>query len=231
MSNKPFLQQFLRYVPLTMLFMLFLFLACKKEKAEAEVAKIDTIPTLVMQIQKCSKLYTAECKMHKIITHDDKVSLHGKFMETDYNIDLPVGSRKVAIPMDATIKAYIDFSSFSEASILRNGDKLNVVLPDPKVQLTSTSINHEEVKQFVALTRSRFTDEELTNYEQQGRKAIIADIPQTNIVEQARESAARILIPMFVQMGFKEADITVSFRKDFNKNNIGLLLENNTAGK
>ena len=104
-------------------------------------------------------------------------------------------------------------------------------MPDPKVQLTSTSINHEEVKQFVALTRSRFTDEELTNYEQQGRKAIIADIPQTNIVEQARESAARILIPMFVQMGFKEADITVSFRKDFNKNNIGLLLENNTAGK
>ena len=108
MSNKPFLQQFLRYVPLTMLFMLFLFSACKKEKAEAEVAKIDTIPTLVMQIQKCSKLYTAECKMHKIVTHDDKVSLHGKFMETDYNIDLPVGSRKVAIPMDATIKAYID---------------------------------------------------------------------------------------------------------------------------
>ena len=212
--------------------MAWLLVACSGGKGEAPQAPaIDTIPTMVMQIQKCSRLYTAECRIHKIVTHDDKASLHGRFMKTDYDIPLPLGQRKVAIPMDATVKAYIDFASFGEANILRSGSKINVVLPDPRVQLSATSISHDEVKQYVALMRRRFTDAELTAYERQGRQAIIAAIPQTGLIESARENAAHILIPMFVQMGFKEADITVSFRKDLDRNNIGLLLETNGGGK
>ena len=55
--------------------------SCSRHKTEQETVNIDTIPMMVMQIQKCSKLYTAEYKVHKIITHDDKMKLNGSFMK------------------------------------------------------------------------------------------------------------------------------------------------------
>ena len=42
-------------------------------------------------------------------------------------------NRKVAIPMDATLKAYVDFSGFSAKNVNRQGDKIEIILPDPKV--------------------------------------------------------------------------------------------------
>lgn len=202
--------------------------SCSRHKTEQETVTIDTIPMMVMQIQKCSKLYTAEYKVHKIITHDDKMKLNGSFMKKDFSINLPLGSRKIAIPMDATLKAYIDFANFNEDNVKRQGDKIEIILPDPHVTLTSTRINHDEIKQYVALTRSRFSDEELSSYERQGREAIIKDIPSMGMMDMARESAARTLIPMIEQMGFEESNITVSFRKHYTLNDIKSLLDKTT---
>ena len=202
--------------------------SCSRHKTEQETVTIDTIPMMVMQIQKCSKLYTAEYKVHKIITHDDKMKLNGSFMKKDFSINLPLGSRKIAIPMDATLKAYIDFADFNEDNVKRQGDKIEIILPDPHVTLTSTRINHDEIKQYVALTRSRFSDEELSSYERQGREAIIKDIPSMGMMDMARESAARTLIPMIEQMGFEESIITVSFRKHYTLNDIKSLLDKTT---
>lgn len=189
---------------------------------------MDTIPTMVMQIQKCSKLYTTEVHVHKIITHDDQLKLNGSFMKKDFSINLPLGKRKIAIPMDATLKAYIDFSNFSEENVHKKGQKIEIILPDPRVTLTSTRINHEEIKQYVALTRSNFSDEELASYSQQGRDAIIHDINSLGIIDLARESAARTLIPMIEQMGYREEDITISFRKQFTLEDIKTLLDKTT---
>lgn len=202
--------------------------SCSRHKTEQETVNIDTIPMMVMQIQKCSKLYTAEYKVHKIITHDDKMKLNGSFMKKDFSINLPLGSRKIAIPMDATLKAYIDFADFNEDNVKRQGDKIEIILPDPHVTLTSTRINHDEIKQYVALTRSRFSDEELSSYERQGREAIIKDIPSMGMMDMARESAARTLIPMIEHMGFEESNITVSFRKHYTLNDIKSLLDKTT---
>lgn len=202
--------------------------SCSRHKTEQETVTIDTIPMMVMQIQKCSKLYTAEYKVHKIITHDDKMKLNGSFMKKDFSINLPLGSRKIAIPMDATLKAYIDFADFNEDNVKRKGDKIEIILPDPHVTLTSTRINHDEIKQYVALTRSRFSDEELSSYERQGREAIIKDIPSMGMMDMARESAARTLIPMIEHMGFEESNITVSFRKHYTLNDIKSLLDKTT---
>lgn len=202
--------------------------SCSRHKTEQETVTIDTIPMMVMQIQKCSKLYTAEYKVHKIITHDDKMKLNGSFMKKDFSINLPLGSRKIAIPMDATLKAYIDFADFNEDNVKKQGDKIEIILPDPHVTLTSTRINHNEIKQYVALTRSRFSDEELSSYERQGREAIIKDIPSMGMMDMARESAARTLIPMIEQMGFEESNITISFRKHYTLNDIKSLLDKTT---
>ena len=192
----------------------------RKQTPRQQPEYVDTIPMLVMQVQKCSRLYTAEYKMHKIITHDDEIRMKGKFLNQDYDVALSMGSRKIAIPIDATVKAYIDLSSFSEKNVRRFGDKINVTLPDPRIEMTSSRINHGEIRKYVALTRQNFSDKEMAGYEQQGRQAIINDIPQTGIMEMAKESAARVMVPFFVGMGFNEKDITISFRKDFSDNEI-----------
>lgn len=178
---------------------------------------IDTIPQLVTQIQKTSKLYTSEYRVHKIITHDDELQLKGSFMKQDFEITLPAGKRKVAIPIDATLKAYIDFANFSEKNIRREGRKITIILPDPVIEVTSTKINHQDIKQYVALTRENFSDEELADYEQQGRASIVNSIPKADLTENARASATHVIIPIIMQMGFKDKDITVEFSKDYDQ--------------
>ena len=205
--------------------------ACSGDDAEQRQTanayqSIDTVPMLIQQIQKCARLYTTEMKVHKIVTHDDVVRLQGSLLKQNVNIKLPVGDRKVAIPIDATLKAYIDFSEFSERNIERSGDgKITILLPDPKVELTSTKINQKEIRSYVGLVRAGFSDEEMTRYEQQGREAIIQSIPQLGLIEMARESAARTLIPLIQQMGYREEDITIAYRKEFRPFDVRKYLE------
>lgn len=202
-----------------------------REKAEETVLKgVDTIPMLVTQVQQCSRLYTTEYHVHKIITHDDEMKVSGTFMKRDFSIDLPLGERRIAIPMDATLKAYIDLSGFSGKNIRRNGRQLVITLPDPKITLTSTKIEHKDVRQYVALTRRNFSDAELTSYEAQGRKQIIDAVPQMGIIEQAQASAARQLVPIFTAMGYKDSEITISFRKRFTISDLKQLIKVNEKG-
>lgn len=194
-----------------------LLLSCGK-KAEPATAPepVDTIPMMISQLRKCSRLYTSEYRIHKIITHEDQVKLSGTVLQKDFNIDLPIGERRIAIPMEATVKAYVDFSKFSKDNVERRGDKLTVYLPDPQIVLTSTRINHKEIRRQVALMRRNFSDKELADYEQQGRKAIVEATKQMDIDENVRQHAANTIIPMIVAMGFRQEDITVTFRKSGN---------------
>ena len=212
-----------RFVSIIMLSVTVMLMACgQKTETEksSESVVIDTIPQMVMQIQQCSRLYTTEVKVHKIVTHDDVVRLKGNLMNKQFNIPLPLGDRKIAIPMDATLKAYIDFSEFDERSIERDGDKITILLPDPQVVLTSSKINQKEIKEYVGLVRAHFSDSEMSNYEQQGRQAIINGIPDMHIIETAQANAARVLVPMMVQMGYREENITIAFRKNLTINDI-----------
>ena len=210
-----------------------MMLACgNKAKAPQEQPQvIDTIPMMIMQIQKCSKLYTAEYHVHKIVTHTDQLKLKGSILQQVFNIQLPIGDRKVAIPMDATLKASVDFSQFSEKSIRRNGEKIEITLPDPEVTMTSSRIDHANVKKHVSILRSNFTDAELTNLEKQGRAAILNSVPKMGIIDMAKENAARTIIPMIVQMGFKEENITITFRKQFTAADLPRLLDTGTIEK
>lgn len=203
-----------------------LLIACNPSPQEGKEgnASLDSIPHMVMQIKKCSKLYTAEYNVHKIVTHDDQIRLRGTILSKEFDIPLPMGNRKIAIPLDAKLKAYIDFADFSEKNVKRRGQKIEIILPDPQVELTSSRINHEEIKKQVPLLRANFTDEEITNYERQGRAAIIAAVPQMGIIPTAQEAAAHTLIPLIRQMGFQEQDITISFRKEFTLDDMPTLM-------
>lgn len=175
----------------------------------------DALPEIVTQIQAQGRLYSTEYQLHKIITQDDTKQLQGSVFNQKYNIDLPLGKRSIAIPIEATVKAYVDFSDFSESNVRRQGDGIEIILPDPQFELTSTRVCHDEVKQYIPLLRSNFSDRELTALAQAGRAAIERDLPKLNLTEPARQNMARVLIPMLRQMGFEEDQITVTFRKQF----------------
>ena len=189
------------------------FTGCKDNGKTGDVQRkdIDTIPMMVQQIKECSRLYTAEYKVHKIVTHSDTTKISGKILGKEMSLSMPGGRRKVAIPIDATLKAYIDFADFSEDNVTRDGDMIRITLPNPHVVMTSSRIDHEGIKKYVSLIRRDFSDEELSHYEKQGRADIIADIPKLGILGSARRSAATQLLPIISMLGIKQENIIISF--------------------
>lgn len=201
---------------LFLLALVALMAACShKTKVETAVEPADTLQLVAGRVRQCARLYTTNVIVNKIITHTDEAKVQGRLLGHDIDMALPLGERRVAIPITATLKAYVDFSDFSSRNVRRHGDKIEITLPTPHVELTATKIDHKQTKQVVPLLRGNFTDVELQNYERQGRDSIIAAIPTDRIVEQARVNSARVLVPMLVDMGFRENDITITFSDDF----------------
>lgn len=203
---------------------LSLLSACRGEETKAEAVRVDTL-SLVMQVKECARLYTAEYEVHKLVLKDDPLRVKGNLFQRAFDVKVPIGERKVMIPLDVTLKAYIDFTGFDEKNVLRSGDRIVVTLPDPRVVVTSSRINHDEVKQFVSLTRSDYTSAELADFTRQGEDESLASVPQLGILEMARENAAHVLVPMLTRLGYDERNIVISFRKDFTTADMPLLLE------
>ena len=175
----------------------------------------DSLPLLVARIQQCARLYTTEYRVRKVVTHDDQLTFEGNFLGHEFSIDIPAGDRKIAIPINATLKGYVDFKNFDSQHVRRDSNRLEIILPDPQVELTSTEIDHDKVIDHVALVRRRFSDEELSDYERQGRESIIRTIPQLGIEKRARTAAVQLLMPLLQQMGFDTDQVVISFRRDF----------------
>ena len=194
-----------------LLLAIFMSASCKRGGTDGGGASIDTIPMMVQQIKECSRLYTAEYKVHKIITHSDTSKISATVLGQKLNLNLPGGRRKVAIPIDAVLKAYIDFSNFSEDNVRSEGGKIYIDLPNPHVVITSSKIDHEGIKKYVSIIRSDFSDEELALYEKQGRQDIINDIPNLGILNTARRSAASQLLPLISRLGIPQENIVITF--------------------
>ena len=193
-------------------------MACADDKKNgndaAENAATDDIPMLVRDIRKCSKLYTSKYKIRKIVTYSDEPRLKGKILGHEVDMKMPVGDRKIAIPMNVTLKGYIDFSDFSEKNVRREGRRIIVTLPQPQVAVTASKIDQAGVKEYVSMMRSRFSDAEMAEFEKQGRQAVVNSIPRLDIKETAAVNAAKILIPMIVKMGYDEKVITIEMRNE-----------------
>ena len=123
-------------------------------------------------------------------------------------VNLPTGNDSAMLKNFKAERVFIPKSMTA-----KKGDKITILLPDPKVVMTSSKINRDEVKEYVGLTRSYFTDKELSSYEQQGRQSILNSVSQLGIKQTAQENAARVLVPMLTEMGYKEENITIAFRK------------------
>lgn len=188
----------------------------------------DTVD-LVLEVRQTSRLYTAEYKVHKIVTHADVKHLKTSVLGYDIiDAEIPLGDRKIAIPIDVTLKAYIDFSSFKEGQIERSADgqHIHVILPDPKVVVTSSKVDHASIRQFADLLRSDYSDAEMTNFTSQGVRSILKSVPHLGILDTARKSAAATLIPLIASMGYDEENIIVTFRKTFTESDLPMLFDN-----
>ena len=140
-----------RIIILIMTLTTLLMTGCKSENGDTtQVIVTDTVPSLVIQIQKCARLYTTEYHIHKIVTHNDILKLKGNILRKDIDIKLPLGERKIAFPMDATLKAYIDFSDdkFENQSQrgegIRRADALVFYRQRTVVVRTTRSSGHSE---------------------------------------------------------------------------------------
>lgn len=185
----------------------------KKEPPQA----IDKEQNLVMNVVKCSKLYTVQYNVRKIVTRDDIRSISGSLFSEKFNIILP-GDRKIAIPIDATIKGYIDFSKFSKENITTNGEGISITLPDPEIVMTSSKVDHEKVVEYNTFFRQRFTDKEKEEYLRQGVASIMENMKNTDIVSRSRINAFNTLLPIAVAAGYKPETVQIHFREEIEKN-------------
>ncbi|MEG1728911.1 MAG: DUF4230 domain-containing protein [Bacteroidaceae bacterium] len=194
------------------------FTACtsKEESLSKEQEQsIDTLATFLTQAQRQARLYTSEYNIHKVVTYSDLVHLRGTVLSNPVHVTLPLGDRKIAIPIDVTVKAYIDFQHFNVSNVERKAESILVTLPDPQVVITASRIDHQATKQYISLTRSRFSEADITRIAHQGEASIQRHLHQMELLNNARQNAARILIPMLTRLGYKEENITLRFRKDF----------------
>ena len=193
----------------------FCLFSCSGEKTSDNVGRqVDTL-SLILQSVRSAKLFTAEYDIHKIVTKDDVFKVKGNVFEKKFDVNVPLGDRKILIPIDVTLKAYVDLAGFSERNIQRHGNHITLILPDPRVVVTSSKIDHYKVKQFVSLTRSDYTSAEINEFARQGEEAIIKTVPEMGILDRAQQNAAQVLIPMLMSLGYKEENIEIIFRKTF----------------
>lgn len=195
---------------------------CKDKAASPKAVPSDSVTVrkpdkaqLVMEVARTSRLYTTEYQVHKIVTHSDDPTLEGQVLGMPFKMKTRWGDRKVAIPITVTLKAYVDFSHFSADQVKRTPDgHLEIILPDPTVIQTASRVDHSGTRQYIDATRSRYTDAEISDFARQGADSILSHSMQLDIVDQAERSAAQTLFPMLRRMGYKDGQVTISFRRE-----------------
>lgn len=198
---------------------------CGERKPDASSAEARPSPvSIATAISRQSRLYTSEYVVHKIVTHSDLKRLHGSLLGFEFNQTLPVGDRKILIPLDVTLQAYVDFAQIGEGDIEtaegENGPVLHVTLPDPRIVVVSSKVDNMGVRTHVGLLRSSFKDAELTDFVRQGVASVVQAAPQMGIIESARQNAASVLVPLLAGMGYAEENIVITFRKDFGERDL-----------
>lgn len=179
---------------------------------QATEVRTDTMRLIASRIAQCSRLATTEYTIHKIVTFDDKVVVSGSLFSHTFKKELPIGERKIAIPIDVTLRGYVDFADFGTENIKRRGKKITITLPDPSITVSASKIDHKGIRKIVDPLRSDFKASEVDKYTRQGIDSIERHIPDLGIVESARIGAMHALVPIVREMGYEEQNITITFR-------------------
>ena len=99
-----------------------------------------------------------------------------------------------------------------------------VTLPNPKVIVSSSKIDEKGIRQYIDLTRSRYSSAEVVAFAKQGEDSIVKHLDQTDILKSAERSAAQVLLPMLHRMGYDESQVVIRFDKNPTPQNVESLI-------
>lgn len=197
----------MKYFVLTIITLMTFLSSCNlTKKGETKTPKIDTVLVLKGSINNCSKIYTTEWNIHKIVYFSDTIST---FLGIKFN---SFGDRKLIVPIDAKVKSYVDMSQVSENDIHIDADGIiTMALPKPQIEITSTQIDWDAAKTYVSFYRSSFSEREKSDLLHQGEKSIRNEVSKLDLDAMAKHTASRAITPLVKQLGFTDSKIHIIF--------------------
>lgn len=173
-----------------MCFISYFCLSCSPSLEDLAKEKMSTMSAM-------AELGTVEYTITKIIKATD---------EAYYTI----GERKILFSCSATMKAGIDLSEFSVDNVeIDEGTKtINIMLPAPKVLAFNMPPEKAKLEyQKVGMFRFDFTAEERNKLLVQGEEAILNDVANLGILNDAQKNAKLFFEAMLSQVGFEKINI------------------------
>ena len=187
------------------------------EEITPEAPQQNDTATIVTLVQQHSRLYSAEMSTHKTVRYTSQSKIGVTIAGTKHSFQLPLGKTEATIPVTVKYKAYIDLDRVTADNVSISADStVRIVLPDPVIEQTSVSVDHDNETLHRQLLAAGLTDEQ---YQQLVTKAKddawneLSEQKQQEIIDVAKVSATDILIPQLHQLGFRRVE--VSYRKDF----------------
>ena len=180
----------------------FLLLATGLLFSSCEKSKEDKINDALAKAVSLAELGTVEYTITKLVIADDDAFY--KF-----------GDRKIIFSCRTTMKAGIDLKDFKKEDVVvsEDGTQISVVLPQPKV--LSFNMSPEDIKlEYSKITglRTGFNTEERNDLLKQGEKAILDDVPNLGIYEDAKENAKEFFVTLLAYCGYEK--VNISFKGD-----------------
>ena len=178
------------------------FCACGSDDAE----NVD-----LKWIRNRKELGVAEFNFHKIIVERKTTNLmsiagHGIGSYTQ---------RPRVIPVDMTVLGSIDFSGVTNDNLIKNGDELTFVLPDPTLRIQSCEADYEAMEKYSNegwWNGSKYSDKEIQMAVSKAKDSIIIERTLSLMAEQTRANAFSVLRPIIsLATGVEEDKIKVQF--------------------
>ena len=204
---------------LSTLLTLLLFACSGNEtpSVDSQTDKIDTVGVLWERVHHCSKLEVAEYTVLKIVSFDDKsqLKLFG------YTTPLP-GEKRLMVPIEVKMKVTVDLNFVTKNDISANDSTIHITLPSPKIEISSTKIDHDKSQESVSWFRSNFTEQEREKIIKQGVEDVKKSISYIEINNIAKSNTENVLQPILLSTGleqqlditFKDSEITAPNFKD-----------------
>lgn len=193
---------------LSTLLLMLLFSCCCNEKTNVDrpTNKIDSIGVLWERVHHCSKLEVAEYTVLKTVSFDDKsqLKLFG------YSTPLP-GEKRLMIPIEVKMKITVDLGFVTRDDIYTTDSTINLTLPSPILEITSTKIDHDKSRESVSWYRSNFTEEEREYVIKQGIEDVKKSTSYIEINNIAKSNTENVLQPILVNTGFKQ-HLNITFK-------------------
>jgi hypothetical protein len=169
---------------------LFLALGCGGNKEADQRSNI-------FALREMSELATVEYTLSKVV----KASDNGTWFK--------VGRRKIALSIQAYVKAGIDLGAIKDEQVLVENNKIVIQLPHAR--LITLNIPPEEIKEEVEETgffRDGFKNDEKENLLAQAEQSIRKSVDSLGILKTAEDNAVNFIGNFLKRLGYKEVLVT-----------------------